>query len=343
MRVVTVDPSRTATCDLADLHLKIDPAADVALFNRLLAAIADRGAVDPDYARHLEGFDEAAAAARADTGKTGLGEAEIAAFLDLWIGTQKVVTVFSQGVNQSAPGTDKVGAILNGHLATGRIGRPGMVPFSVTGQPNARGGREVGGRTNMLACHLEIENPHHRRLVREYWEAPAMPEKPWKAVEMFRAVAEGRIKAFWIIGTNPAATLPDANAVRDAIAGCDFTGDSNLFATTDTARLAGILLPAAGWGEKAGTVTISDRTISCQRPFLPAPGSARPDWAILAEVGRRMGWASTFDYAAPAEILREYAALSGRAAAHRSATSTFPVSPRSTRPHTMRWRRFAGR
>ncbi|MCW3781691.1 nitrate reductase [Defluviimonas salinarum] len=316
LRVVTIDPRRTATCELADLHLAIAPGADVALFNRLLAAIADRGAVDEAYAVHLEGMDGAIAAARAETGGTGLPERDIAAFLDLWIGTEKVVTVFSQGVNQSSNGTDKVSAILNCHLATGRIGRPGMGPFSVTGQPNAMGGREVGGLSNMLACHLEIENPDHRHLLRTFWHAPAMPEKPGlKAVEMFRAVAHGRIKALWIIGTNPAATLPDADAVRDAIAGCDFVVVSDLFATTDTARLADVLLPAAGWGEKDGTVTNSDRTISRQRRFLPAPGLARPDWAILSEVGRRMGWPDAFDFASPVEILREHAALSGHAAA----------------------------
>jgi assimilatory nitrate reductase catalytic subunit len=316
MRVVNIDPRRTATCDLADLHLAIDPGADVALFNRLLAAIADAGAVSADFASHLDDLDAAIAAARADTGETGLDADEIAAFLKLWIGTEKVVTVFSQGVNQSSSGTDKVNAILNCHLATGRIGRPGMAPFSVTGQPNAMGGREVGGLANALACHLEIENADHQSVVRAFWDAPAMAGKPGlKAVEMFRAVAEGRIKALWIIGTNPAATMPDADAVRDAIAGCDFVVVSDLFATTDTARLADVLLPATGWGEKDGTVTNSDRTISRQRAFLPAPGAARPDWAILAEIGRRMGWRRAFDYASPAEIFREHAALSGHAAA----------------------------
>ncbi|MCV2866594.1 nitrate reductase [Defluviimonas sp. WL0075] len=316
MRVVNIDPRRTATCDLADLHLAIDPGADVALFNRLLARIADAGALSAEFSAHVEGLEESLAAARADQGRTGLGEAEIATFLDLWIRTEKVVTVYSQGVNQSTSGTDKVNAILNCHLSTGRIGRPGMGPFSITGQPNAMGGREVGGLANMLACHLDIEDPAHRSLVRSFWDAPTMPEKPGlKAVEMFRAVAEGRIKALWIMGSNPAATLPDADAVRGAIAACDFVVVSDLFATTDTARLADVLLPAAGWGEKDGTVTNSDRTISRQRGFLPLPGSARPDWAILAEVGRRMGWKAAFDYASPAEIFLEYAALSGHAAA----------------------------
>ena len=224
------------------------------------------------------------------------------------------MTIYSQGVNQSTSGTDKVNAILNCHLATGRIGKPGMGPFSVTGQPNAMGGREVGGMPNMLACHLDLENADHRDAVRGFWNAPAMPDAPGlKAVDMFRAVGDGRIKALWIIHTNPAVSMPEADAVRDAIAGCDFTVVSDITAETDTARLADVLLPATGWAEKDGTVTNSDRTISRQRAVLPPPGQARPDWAILAEVGRRMGWADAFAYDSPAQIFREHAALSGTA------------------------------
>ncbi|NKX44451.1 nitrate reductase [Roseicyclus persicicus] len=311
-RVVVIDPRRTASCDGADLHLAIAPGGDAALFNRLLCAIHAGGATDAAFLRHTEGFDAALAAARADRGETGLSEAEIAAFCRLWIGTERVVTVYSQGVNQSTSGTDKVNAILNCHLATGRIGRPGRGPFSVTGQPNAMGGREVGGLANMLACHLDLENADHRAAVRGFWRAPAMPDAPGlKAVDMFRAVGAGRVKALWIIHTNPAVSMPEADAVRDAIAGCDFVVVSDVTGATDTARLAHVLLPAAAWAEKDGTVTNSDRTISRQRAVLPAPGAARPDWAMLAEVGRRMGWTAAFDYAGPAEIFREYAALSG--------------------------------
>ncbi|MGR3633460.1 MAG: molybdopterin-dependent oxidoreductase [Limimaricola soesokkakensis] len=313
MRVVVIDPRRTATCDIADLHLPIAPGGDVALFNALLSQIDRRGARDPRFARHLDGMEEALAAAHAeDMSGTGLSPAQIAAFCDMWIGTEKVVTVFSQGVNQSTSGTDKVNAILNCHLATGRIGRPGMGPFSVTGQPNAMGGREVGGLANTLACHLDIENAAHRDAVQTFWAAPAMPERPGlKAVDMFRAVEEGRIKALWIICTNPAVSMPEADRVRDAIAGCDFVVVSDITDRTDTARLAHVLLPAAGWGERDGSVTNSDRTISRQRAVLPPPGEARPDWAILAEVGRRMGWAKAFDWPDAAAVYREHAALSG--------------------------------
>jgi len=313
--VVVVDPRRTASCEGAEMHLAIAPGGDVALFNRLLVAIHTCGAEDTGFLRRTQGFEEALRTAIADGGETGLSEAEIAAFCRLWIGTERVVTIYSQGVNQSTGGTDKVNAILNCHLATGRIGRPGMGPFSVTGQPNAMGGREVGGLANMLACHLDLENAEHRAAVRAFWDAPAMPAAPGlKAVDMFRAVGDGRIKALWIIHTNPAVSMPEADAVRAAIRSCDFVVVSDVTGATDTARLAHVLLPALAWAEKDGTVTNSDRTISRQRAVLPAPGTARPDWAMLAEVGRRMGWTSAFDYASAAEIFREYAALSGVAA-----------------------------
>ncbi|MGR3586449.1 MAG: molybdopterin-dependent oxidoreductase [Pseudooceanicola nanhaiensis] len=315
-RIVVIDPRRTASCEQADMHLALAPGSDVALFNSLLVALREGGALDEGFLRHVEGFEDTLEAALADDpAKTGLSAEEIDAFCRMWMGTERVVTVFSQGVNQSAQGSDKVNAILNCHLATGRIGRPGMGPFSVTGQPNAMGGREVGGLANTLACHLELEDPAHRAAVQAFWESGPLPQAPGlKAVEMFRAVGRGDIRALWIIHTNPAVSMPDADAVKAAIAGCDFVVVSDVTGATDTARLADMLLPATAWAEKDGTVTNSDRTISRQRAVLPAPGAARPDWAILAEVGRRMGFHAAFDYAGPAEIFREYAALSGIAA-----------------------------
>ncbi|MEO1138432.1 MAG: molybdopterin-dependent oxidoreductase [Pseudomonadota bacterium] len=314
-KIVVIDPRRTASCEGADLHLPLVPGSDVALFNHLLIRASENGAVDADYLRHVHGFDAALDAASGDdVSATGLMARDLEAFCRMWIDTERVVTIYSQGVNQSASGTDKVNAILNCHLATGRIGKPGMGPFSVTGQPNAMGGREVGGLANMLACHLDLENPTHRTAVRDFWAAPNMPERAGlKAVDMFRAVGRGEIKALWVIHTNPAVSMPDADAVRDAIAACPFTVVSDITGHTDTARMADVLLPASAWAEKSGTVTNSDRTISRQRPVLPTPGNARPDWQILAQVGQRMGWCAAFDYESPAEIFREHAALSGLA------------------------------
>ena len=312
-KIVVVDPRRTASCDGAELHLALNPGSDVALFNHLFTRIYESGALDEQYLQNTNGFDTALAAAYADdVSATGLHTDDLRAFCNLWICNERVVTVFSQGVNQSTSGADKVNSILNCHLATGRIGKPGMGPFSVTGQPNAMGGREVGGLANMLACHLDLENADHRSAVRDFWDAPTIPNGPGlKAIDMFDAVSDGRIKALWVIHTNPAVSLPKADRVRDAIAACPFTVVSDITAETDTARLCDVLLPATAWGEKDGTVTNSDRTISRQRSVLQAPGQARADWDILAEVGRRMGFGKAFDYETPAEIFREHAALSG--------------------------------
>ncbi|TJW17583.1 MAG: nitrate reductase [Mesorhizobium sp.] len=317
MKIVLVDPRRTMTADIADMHLAIAPDGDVALFTGLLAYLGQHNALDRAYiAAHTTGFGQALfAASKLDlagiAAATGLGEDELSRFYSLFAATAKTVTVYSQGVNQSSSGTDKVNAIINCHLATGRIGKPGAGPFSVTGQPNAMGGREVGGMANMLAAHMEIENPEHRQRVQRFWSAPAIAEKPGlKAVEMFEAVADGRIKALWIMATNPVDSMPDADAVEAAIKACPFVVVSDVLAETDTVRHADVRLPAVAWGEKDGTVTNSERRISRQRAFLPPPGEARPDWWIVAEVGKRMGFAEAFSHESPSEIFVEHAALS---------------------------------
>ncbi|MEQ9138096.1 MAG: molybdopterin-dependent oxidoreductase [Thalassobaculum sp.] len=317
MRLVVIDPRRTATADAADLHLAIRPDGDAALFNGLLVHLADTDALDRAYlAAHTEGLDEALAAARGLdvaglAAATGLDAGPIARFFALFRDTRRVVTVFSQGVNQSTGGTDKVNAILNCHLATGRIGRPGMGPFSVTGQPNAMGGREVGGLANQLAAHMDLADPADRERVRRFWNAPRMPEAGGlKAVDLFQAMADGRVKAVWIMCTNPVDSLPDADRVAAALDACPFVVVSDAMADTDTTRHADVLLPAAGWSEKDGTVTNSERRISRQRAFRAAPGEARPDWWALVEVARRMGFGDAFPYRNAAEIFREHAALS---------------------------------
>ncbi|WCQ99179.1 nitrate reductase [Paracoccus aestuarii] len=312
MRIVVIDPRRTATCEGADLHLAIAPGADGHLFNLLLAHLHDTGRTGGAFLTHVAGYDDALRAARASRPQdTGLPPEALRRFLDLWAGTERTVTVYSQGINQSDSGTDKVNAIINCHLATGRIGRPGMGPFSVTGQPNAMGGREVGGLSNTLACHLELENPAHRAAVGAFWAAPNMAHRPGlKAVDLFRAVGDGRIKALWIMHTNPAVTMPEADRVARAIAACDFTVVSEAWPETDTARLADVLLPSAAWGEKDGAVTNSERMISRQRAVLAPPGQARPDWWQIAQVATRMGFAG-FDWSGPGAVFAEHAALSG--------------------------------
>ncbi|MCI4662581.1 MAG: molybdopterin-dependent oxidoreductase [Neomegalonema sp.] len=324
LHVVNIDPRRTATSELADMHLALRPGSDVALFNGLLSWLAAHRITDKAY---LEAYCEGTEAALEAAGPldldaiakaTGITPEDLAAFYALWAGNEKVVTVYSQGVNQWSTGTDKVNAIINCHLYTGRIGKKGMGPFSVTGQPNAMGGREVGGLANMLAAHMALENPVHRDLTQRFWNAPRMADKGGlKAVDLFDAVASGKIKALWIMATNPVVSLPQADKVRAALGGDCFVVVSDMLAQTDTAQMADLLLPATGWGEKDGTVTNSERMISRQRPFLPAPGEARHDWATLAAVGKALGralgedWDDAFSFSTPASVFREHAALSG--------------------------------
>ncbi|WP_416407630.1 molybdopterin-dependent oxidoreductase [Agrobacterium rosae] len=317
MRIVVIDPRRTMTCDIADMHLAIRPDGDVALFTGLLAHLANGPAIDQTYVESFtNGFDAAIQSAGEYSlpeiaEATGLAIAELIQFYELYERNEKVVTCYSQGVNQSASGTDKVNAIINCHLATGRIGRLGMGPFSLTGQPNAMGGREVGGLANMLAAHMAIENADDRDRVQRFWGSPVIADKPGlKAVDLFQAVADGQIKALWIMATNPVVSMPNASAVEAALKACPFVVVSDMFATTDTAKYAHVLLPSLGWGEKDGTVTNSERRISRQRGYLPAPGEATADWWQLAEVGRRMGFVDAFYYAGPADIFAEHANLS---------------------------------
>jgi len=292
--------------------LPIAPDGDVPLFNAVLARMKRRGLVDEAYlAAHVDapaGFWDALDTQGDPAAQAGLSADALDAFVDLVAATPRMVTLFSQGANQSVCGTDKGNAIINLHLATGRIGKPGMGPFSITGQPNAMGGREVGGLASTLAAHMGFSEGERDRAQR-FWNSPVVAAQPGlKAVDMFRAVHDGRIKALWIMGTNPAVSMPDAGFVREAIARCPFVAVSEVMADTDTARMAHVLLPALAWGEKNGTVTNSERMISRQRPFLSPPGAARADWDILSDVARRMGHDDAFSYAGPAAVFAEYAA-----------------------------------
>lgn len=315
MRVVLIDPRRTVTADIADLHLPLHSDGDSALFVGLLAYLQREGAADIDFVEQYTTGHQAATMVAEDwdiervATTTGLCEHNIAQFYEWFASTEKTVTVYSQGVNQSASGTDKVNAIINCHLLTGRIGRPGMGPFSITGQPNAMGGREVGGLANMLAAHMDFTPEAIDRLGR-FWETDTVATKPGlKAVDMFAAVSRGEIKAIWIMATNPVDSMPEANSVRAALAACPFVVVSDISARTDTGITADVRLPAAGWGEKDGTVTNSERRISRQRPFLSLPGEVRPDWWIIAQVAQRMGFAKSFGFGSPAEVFAEHVAL----------------------------------
>ena len=318
-RIVVIDPRRTETAGDADLFLGLKPGTDTALFSGLLVQLADSGALDSGYIeRHTAGFEEALARARNIAGSvaatalaTGLSEPDVAEFFRMFVQTPRVVTLYSQGVNQSAQGTDKVNAILNCHLATARIGKPGASPFSLTGQPNAMGGREVGGLANQLAAHMAFTPPDIDR-VRRFWKAPRIATHGGlKAVQMFEAIGRGEIKALWVIGTNPAVSLPDADAARAALNKLElFVISENVRSNDTVSSGAHVLLPAQAWGEKSGTVTNSERRISRQRAFLAPPGETRPDWWIISEVAKRLGFAAAFDFKSAADVFREHAGLS---------------------------------
>jgi assimilatory nitrate reductase catalytic subunit len=319
VRVVVVDPRRTPTCDMADLHLPLRSGTDVTLFNGLLSWLAQHQLVDRAFVEaHTRGAAQALLVAENTAGDVGavarlcgLDAKALQDFYEWFGGAERVVTLFSQGVNQSSSGTDKANSIINAHLLTGQIGRAGAGPFSITGQPNAMGGREVGGLANTLAAHMELENAEHRRVVQDFWVAPRIAARPGlKAVDLFEAMHRGRIKAIWIIGTNPVVSLPNADRAREALRRCDLVVVSDCVAHTDTTALAHILLPAAAWGEKDGTVTNSDRHISRQRRFLPTPAMARPDWWMICQVAQRLGFYDAFKYSSVAEIFDEHARLS---------------------------------
>ena len=318
LKVIVIDPRKTATAELADIHLSITPDSDAALFNGLLSFLVEKGAIDKSYVdAHTVGLSEALAAAHSlstvELAKvTGLSVGELHSFFSLFAATKKVMTLYSQGVNQSSSGTDKVNSILNCHLATGRIGKPGMGPFSVTGQPNAMGGREVGGLSNMLAAHMELDNVQHQHLVQQFWKSPELAKKSGlKAVDLFKAVRERKIKFLWIMATNPVVSMPDADSIKTALSTCPFVVVSDVVRDTDTLAFADVKLPAAAWGEKDGTVTNSERRISRQRAFRSLPSKAKPDWWAVCEVAKKLGHTEAFSFRSSADIFREHAALSG--------------------------------
>ena len=320
MQIITIDPRITQTSSLADLQLALKPGSDSILFNGLLVWLKQNGESNHLYLENFTSGFEAAletAVSSAPTIESVAEQCELSVddverFYRLFARTERTVTVFSQGINQSSSGTDKGNAIINCHLLTGRIGRPGMGPFSLTGQPNAMGGREVGGLANQLAAHMDLASEQHRQTVKEFWNSPVIADtEGLKAVDLFDAMSAGKIKAVWIMATNPVVSMPNADKVKDALKNCPLVIVSDCVQQTDTSKLAHINFPAATWGERDGTVTNSERCISRQRPFLQAPGLAQPDWWIITEFAKQMGFEKDFDYHCPADIFREHAGLSG--------------------------------
>ena len=316
MKIIVADPRRTDTAGIADLYLPLLPGSDVMLFHGLLHIMLWEGWTNAAYiAAHTQGFDELKALVRECTPERvsevcGLSKDDLFTAARWFATSPSTLSLYCQGLNQSSSGTAKNATLINLHLATGQTGKPGAGPFSLTGQPNAMGGREVGGLSNLLSAHRDLANPEHRAEVARLWGVPDVPSKPGKAaIEMFQAAADGEIKALWIACTNPAQSLPDQATVRRALQRAEFVVVQEAFATAETCGYADLLLPATTWGEKEGTVTNSERRISRVRAAVPAPGQARHDWQIVVDFARRLDpakGATLFPYHTPEAIWLEH-------------------------------------
>ncbi len=322
MQVVVIDPRRTDTALAADLHLALQPGTDVLLFHGLLHTMMWEGWIDLAYVdAHTTGFSDLKALVREATPERvaqvcGLRKEDVFAAAQAFATSKATLSLYCQGLNQSSSGTAKNAALINLHLATGQIGKPGAGPFSLTGQPNAMGGREVGGLANLLSAHRDMGNAEHRAEVARLWGVPDVPSKPGKtAIEMFQAAADGEIKALWIACTNPAQSMPDQNLVRRALERAEIVVVQEAYATTATARFADVLLPATTWGEKDGTVTNSERRVSRVRTAVAPPQLSdqhpRHDWQIAAEFGKRLATrlgkpTDLLDFATPESVWLEH-------------------------------------
>jgi len=317
MKVVVIDPRKTATTSIADLFLPLKPGSDVALFNGLLRYLNAANVLDDAFIdAHTEGFDAALDSARPWTldmvaDYCDLSVPDIQQFYDWFASADSAVTFYSMGVNQSSSGTDKCNAIINVHLASGKMLRKGSGPFSITGQPNAMGGREVGGLANQLAAHMDVENPQHQRMVQQFWQSPTIAtEQGLKAVDLFHAIEQGDVKAVWIMATNPLVSVPNREQVLRALKKCELVIVSDCVSDAETLQLAHVKLPATGWAEKDGTVTNSERRISRQRAIMPAFAEAKHDWRIICDVAQKMGF-DGFNFHHQAEIFDEFVRLTG--------------------------------
>lgn len=315
MKVVVIDPRKTDTAELADTFLNIKPGSDAALYNGLLNYLNEHNHLDTQFiAQHTNGFESALQEAQkwscqAVSDFCDITIEQVTEFYTLFAKSRSAISFYSMGINQSSSGVDKCNAIINAHLASGKLLKPGSGPFSITGQPNAMGGREVGGLANQLAAHLDIENEAHQSLVQRFWLAPTIAKKAGSnAIDMFDEIAAGKIKAVWIMATNPMVSLPNNAAIKKALETCELVVVSDCIAKSDTLKFADVAFPSTGWGEKNGTVTNSERRISRQRPLVAPYSGAKNDWQIMCEVAKKMGFEG-FDFTDPSGIFEEWAQL----------------------------------
>ena len=316
--IIAVDPRRTETADFADLHLPIRPGTDIALLNSMLCVLIDEGLIDQDFiTSHTNGFQELKETVKKYSPKVaekicGVAECLIGEAALIFGKARSALSLWSMGVNQSSVGVHKNNAIHNLHLATGKIGKPGCGPFSLTGQPNAMGGREVGGLSHLLPGYRSIENGAQREEVERFWGVPfgsISPEPGLPALEQFEALAQGKLKAIWILCSNPAVSMPDIDLVEKALRQAELVVVQDAYHPTATSRLAHVVLPAAQWSEKEGVMTNSERRITYMPKLAEPPGEALPDWKIIALFAQEMGFGDVFAYPSSEEIFSEFAAL----------------------------------
>jgi ferredoxin-nitrate reductase len=315
VKMVVVDPRRTATAEAADLHLAIKPGTDIDLLNGIAYLLIKWGRIDRTFInQHTDNFEAfAEVASHYPPEKVavtcGIAQEDLEIAAHWWADSQKVLSMWSMGVNQSSEGTAKVRHIINLHLMTKQLGKPGAGPFSLTGQPNAMGGREAGGLSHILPGYRVVKNPQHRAEIEEFWGMPAgkISDMPGRTVgEMITGLERGEIGVFWVAATNPAVSLPDLERTKAALSKSPFTVYQDAYYPTETAKYAHVLLPAAQWSEKTGVMTNSERVVTICPAFRMAPGEAKADWAIFAEVGRRLGFTKQFNFGNSAEVYREF-------------------------------------
>ena len=318
VKMIVVDPRRTPTAEAADLHLAIRPGTDIDLLNGIAYLLLQQGAIDSafieDCTTNFPAFAEVIGHYSPDVvaERCGIAKRDLETAAQYWSQSQRVLSLWSMGVNQSSEGTAKVRTIINLHLMTGQIGKPGCGPFSLTGQPNAMGGRETGGLCHILPSYRSVKNPQHRAELEEFWglkPGQISPHPGRTAWEIITGLEAKEVDVLWIAATNPAVSLPDLERAKAALMRSPFTIYQDAYYPTETAAFAHVLLPAASWGEKTGTMTNSERMVTLCQAFSNPPGEAKSDWEIFAEVGRRLGFADKFSFQTSAEIHAEFVQL----------------------------------
>lgn len=318
VKLIVVDPRRTPTAEVADLHLAIAPGTDIDLLNSIAYLLLRWGEIDKSFIDECTSqFSDFAAAVQHYSPqevakRCGISAADIELAARYWSKSKRVLSLWSQGVNQSSEGTAKVCSLINLHLLTGQIGKPGSGPFSLTGQPNAMGGREVGGLAHLLPGYRSVSNDQHRQDLEQFWQLPPGQIKPdpgRTAWDIITGLETGEVQFLWVVATNPAVSLPDLERVKAALLRSPFTICQDAYYPTETTAYAHVLLPAAQWGEKTGTMTNSERVVTLCSSFRPPVGEAKADWDIIAQVAKRLGFADKFAFTSSGQVYDEFVQL----------------------------------